>query len=56
MEATIKDPQTSGVGIAAPQVGVGRKLILVQRFDKKFSNSILYQSRNHCLQPNETRL
>lgn len=35
MEATIKNPQTSGVGIAAPQVGVGRKLILVQRFDKK---------------------
>lgn len=34
MLATVTDPDNPGVGIAAPQVGVGRRLVAVQRFDK----------------------
>lgn len=32
---TVRDSATRGVGIAAPQVGVLKKIIWVQRFDKK---------------------
>ncbi|MFZ4862667.1 peptide deformylase [Sphingobacterium sp. Mn56C] len=35
MLATVQDPAHPGVGIAAPQVGINRNLIWVQRFDKK---------------------
>lgn len=35
MLLTVKDPEHSGVGIAAPQVGINKNLIWVQRFDKK---------------------
>lgn len=31
---TVKDPSQDGVGIAAPQVGINRRVIWVQRFDK----------------------
>ncbi len=34
MLATVKDPENDGVGIAAPQVGISRRLVAVQRFDK----------------------
>ena len=34
MLATVCDTTDRGVGIAAPQVGVSRRLIAVQRFDK----------------------
>lgn len=34
MLATVNDPANTGVGIAAPQVGINRNVILVQRFDK----------------------
>ncbi|WP_295915439.1 peptide deformylase [uncultured Alistipes sp.] len=34
MLATVRDTTDAGVGIAAPQVGVSRRLIAVQRFDK----------------------
>lgn len=34
MLATVSDALNPGVGIAAPQVGISRKLIAVQRFDK----------------------
>ncbi len=34
MLATVRDPENTGVGIAAPQVGVLRRMIAVQRFDK----------------------
>lgn len=34
MLATVRNPQNEGVGIAAPQVGISRRLIAVQRFDK----------------------
>ncbi len=34
MLATVNDPMHQGVGIAAPQVGISRRLIVVQRFDK----------------------
>ena len=35
MLATVTDPSNTGVGIAAPQVGIGYRLIAVQRFDKE---------------------
>lgn len=35
MYATANDPKNSGVGIAAPQIGVNKRVIWVQRFDKK---------------------
>lgn len=34
MIATVRDPENTGVGIAAPQVGILRRMIAVQRFDK----------------------
>lgn len=34
MLATVRDPQHPGVGIAAPQIGINKNLIWVQRFDK----------------------
>lgn len=34
MLLTVQDPEHSGVGIAAPQVGINKNLIWVQRFDK----------------------
>lgn len=34
MLLTVTDPENEGVGIAAPQVGIGRQLVAVQRFDK----------------------
>lgn len=35
MLATVTDPANPGVGIAAPQVGILRRIVLVQRFDKE---------------------
>ena len=35
MLATVTSPEQDGVGIAAPQVGVSRNVIAVQRFDKE---------------------
>jgi len=35
MLKAVQDPANRGVGIAAPQVGINRNLIWVQRFDKK---------------------
>ena len=35
MLLTVTDPDNEGVGIAAPQVGIGRQLIAVQRMDKE---------------------
>ena len=34
MLKTVQDPSQDGVGIAAPQVGINRRIVLVQRFDK----------------------
>lgn len=34
MLMSVKDPSHTGVGIAAPQVGINRRMIVVQRFDK----------------------
>lgn len=34
MLLTVQNPENEGVGIAAPQVGVNRRLVAVQRFDK----------------------
>ena len=34
MLATVNAPEQGGVGIAAPQVGISRRLVLVQRVDK----------------------
>lgn len=35
MLATVQNPEHEGVGIAAPQVGVLRRVVAVQRFDKE---------------------
>ncbi|MBE0661052.1 MAG: peptide deformylase [Bacteroidales bacterium] len=35
MLITVTHPEVGGVGIAAPQVGINRRIILVQRFDKE---------------------
>ena len=35
MMHTVKDPSQDGVGIAAPQVGINRRMVCVQRFDKQ---------------------
>lgn len=35
MLLTVTDPADTGVGIAAPQVGISRRMIAVQRFDKE---------------------
>lgn len=35
MLATVQDPENEGVGIAAPQVGILRCVVAVQRFDKQ---------------------
>ena len=35
MLCTVIDPADPGVGIAAPQVGISRRLIAVQRFDRE---------------------
>ena len=34
MLATVQSPQQGGVGIAAPQVGLNRRIVALQRFDK----------------------
>ena len=35
MVATVTHPSQDGVGIAAPQVGINRRIAAVQRFDKE---------------------
>ena len=35
LKATVTNPKNMGVGIAAPQVGLRRSMIYVQRFDKE---------------------
>ncbi len=35
MIATVRSPEQDGVGIAGPQVGIKRRIIAVQRFDKE---------------------
>lgn len=35
MIATVTSPQQDGVGIAGPQVGLSRRIVAVQRFDKE---------------------
>lgn len=35
MVSTVTDPSEDGVGIAGPQVGVARRIVAVQRFDKE---------------------
>ena len=35
MIATVTHPSQDGVGIAAPQIGLNRRIIAVQRFDKE---------------------
>lgn len=34
MRRTLTDPSQDGVGIAAPQVGINRRMVLVMRYDK----------------------
>lgn len=70
MKTTMTDSMSLGVGIAAPQVGVLKRVIIVQRFDKKnfpiegYINPVITQyskktqsRREGCLSiPNRTEL
>lgn len=42
MYLAMRDPQRPGVGIAAPQVGINKNLVWVQRFDKEGEPFELY--------------
>ncbi|MBQ8889374.1 MAG: peptide deformylase [Bacteroidaceae bacterium] len=42
MLLTVNNPENEGVGIAAPQVGISRRLVAVQRFDKEGTPFELY--------------
>lgn len=42
MIATVTHPSQNGVGIAAPQVGINRRVVAVQRFDKENEPFELY--------------
>ena len=51
--ATVTDTNNPGVGIAAPQVGINKRIIWVQRFDKAtkpfevyFNSKIVYYSKS----------
>ena len=35
MVETVTNPQVDGVGLAAPQIGINRRVVAVQRFDKE---------------------
>ena len=35
MLSTVRSPQQGGVGIAAPQVGISKRIVCLQRFDKE---------------------
>lgn len=47
MLLTVTDPENEGVGIAAPQVGISRQLVAVQRLDKEGAPFEFYV--NPCL-------
>ena len=49
MLCTVIDPADPGVGIAAPQVGVSRRLIAVQRFDREGEPFETVRSPEGCL-------
>jgi len=42
MKATVTDPSQDGVGIAGPQVGISRRIVVVQRLDKEGEPFIAY--------------
>ena len=42
MVATVTSPEQDGVGIAGPQVGLSRRIVAVQRFDKPGSPFEVY--------------
>lgn len=35
MLKTVQDPTIDGVGLAAPQIGINKRVVAVQRYDKK---------------------
>jgi len=52
MYVTVRDTNNPGVGIAAPQIGINKRIIWVQRFDKQekpfeayFNTQIVYYSK-----------
>lgn len=68
MLLAMTDPANTGVGIAAPQVGINRKMIWVQRFDKTghpfevylniditWNSKLLQKGPEGCLSIPETR-
>jgi peptide deformylase len=59
MLTTVSDTVSGGVGIAAPQVGISRRLIIVQRFDKEsepfevYFNPEIHSSSENTILRNE---
>lgn len=51
---TVTDPSQDGVGIAAPQVGINRRIVAVQRFDKEGKPFEIYP--NIVLEPADTTM
>ena len=49
MLCTVNDPENPGVGIAAPQVGISRQLVAVQRFDKGGTLRVLSKRSDNFL-------
>ena len=42
MVSTVRSPQQGGVGLAAPQVGIRRRIVVIQRLDKRGSPFEVY--------------
>ncbi|MGN0190622.1 MAG: peptide deformylase [Candidatus Cryptobacteroides sp.] len=42
MIATVTSPEQDGVGIAGPQIGISRRIVAVQRFDKAGEPFVVY--------------
>lgn len=56
MLLTVRDTAHTGVGIAAPQVGVARRLIAVQRFDKSNEPFEFYANAYIVFYSDDTRI
>lgn len=54
--ATVSNPDDRGVGIAAPQVGVSRRIVAVQRFDKEGKPFEIFVNPEITSRSEETRL
>ena len=56
MLATVQNPENEGVGIAAPQVGILRRMVAVQRFDKEGEPFEFFLNPEILAMPGEMKL